>query len=303
MSSSTDILRFFFTSIQYKITSQLQDELSSFFPTNFLDKEKSINFIYNLFTPINYSTSELTIIENNLYVLQQFRIYTNKMYSLCSSTNSSIKKSYYDNINNYISLLENVIDNIVVNTTWISVITNSKLNTYQQELQPIAKILVENFFYCVSTTIDPTGTGSAGKISRGTNLIIMKSGCDNKAKEIWKVKKIQSRFIDKPEHFDYMKSRFSNFNKLHIQRFEIISLIFPYTSQKLKKLEELPPNFLHINVENCNTSESFNLNKVENTLKIYTIYLPNSFINSTKLKITHYTIKNGKRCFVCMGIN
>ena len=131
----------------------------------------------------------------------------------------------------------------------------------------------------------------------------MKSGCDNKSKEIWKVKKIESRFIDKPEHLDYMKSRFSNFNKLHIQRFEIISLYFPYTSGKLKILTKLPSNFISINVENCNTSESFNLNKVENTLKIYTIYLPQSLINSTKLKITHYTIKNGKRCFVCMGIN
>ena len=300
MSSSTDILRVFLTSIQYKITSELQDELSSFFPTNFLDKNQTINFIYNLFTPINYSVSELTIIENNLYVLQQFRIYTDKMYSICSSTNSSIKKSYYDNINNYITLLEDVIENIIINSIWISDNVNLKLNTYQQELQPIAKTLVENFFYCVSTTIDPIGTGTASKLNRGTNLIIMRSGCDNKLKETWKVKKIESRFIDKPEHFDYMKSRFTNFNKLHIQRFDIISLIFPYTSQKLKKLTKVPSHFVHINVESCDTSESFNLNQVENTLKIYTIYLQHSLINSTKLKITHYIVRDGKRCFVCM---
>lgn len=299
MSSSTDILRNFLTSIQYKITPSLQTELSSFFPANVLSKQKTLAFLFNLFEPINYSSTDLTIIENNLYVVKQFRIYTNAMYSLCSSTNSLIRQSYNDNINIYIAQLNSVINNIKVNQVWISSSVNSKLNTYQNELQSNAQVLVDNFFYCVSSSQDPL-SGSAGK-GGGTNLVIMRSGCNSKKKEIWKVKKIESRFIDKPEHFDYMKNHFSNFNKLHIKRFDVITLTFPYSSEKLKPMSKLPVNFKRIHVEDCNTTESFNVNKKENTIKMYTIFLPPECLHDSKLKITHYTIRNGKRCFVCLG--
>ena len=299
MSSSTDILRIFFTSIQYKINSSLQAELSTFFPANVLLRPPILAFISNLFEPIDYSTSDLTTIENQLYIIEQFRIYTNAMYSLCTSTNSSIRQSYYDNINNYIVLLNSAVNNIKVNQIWISASVNSKLNTFQIELQPNARVLVDNFFYCVSNSTDPP-SGTMGRIT-GTNLVVMKSGCNSQKKEVWKVKKIESRFINKPEHFDYMKNHFPNFNERHIERFDMITLTFPYSSQKLKPMPKLPTNFKRIHVEDCNTADSFNVNKTNSVCKMYIIFLPPEFIHDSKLKITHYTIRNGKRCFVCLG--
>jgi hypothetical protein len=298
MSSSSDILTIFFTSIEYIISPELQTELKQFFPSSDLSKYNSLQFLNSLFSPIDFTQSQVVDIQNFLYVVKRYRIYTNSAYSFCSTTDSLYKQTYYNNINNYITKLESCLNNININNIWISDSMNTKLNTYQSQLQTNAYVITGEFFDCEQV---PTSGGTSSIQTRRTNIFITSNSCKKKDNEVWKVKKIKSRFIENQAHFDYMKQKFPNFNKLHIQRYDTISLIFPYTSKKLKPLQRIPSNFQRIYVEDFHNIENFNINRETNSSKIYTIYLPSELLESYKLKITHYTIRGGKRSFVCLS--